>query len=243
MLFDLMTKSALLIVQKASSNSGRVGERLRGKGYDLDIRCPNEGAKLPDSMEGLDAVVIFGGPMSANDDATLPGVRAQLDFLPTAMESGKPILGICLGAQLVARTLGATVRPHPDGLVEIGYHRIVPTTAGAHHFDRPMMVYHWHREGFDLPRDAICLATGDRFTHQAFRYGDNTYGVQFHPEVVRATIELWTERASQHLDLPGAHPRDAQLADFDRHDPGTDRWLDRFLDRVLDSRKLGGVGD
>ena len=231
-----MTKSALVIVQRPSSDPGRVGEVLRALDYDLDIRCPNEGVKLPgspESMDAFDAVVIFGGPMSANDDATLPGVRAQLDFLPTAMESGKPILGVCLGAQLIARTLGATVTPHPDGLVEVGYREIVPTPEGSHHFEGPMMVYHWHREGFDLPSGATCLATGEEFAHQAFRYGDNIYGVQFHPEVGRATIELWTERAAHDLKLPGAHARHVQLAHFDRHGPGAARWLNRFLAQIM----------
>ena len=72
-------------------------------------------------MDGYAGTIVFGGPMSANDDGKLPGIRAQLDWIPTALDSGRPFLGICLGAQLLARALGATVKPHPAGLAEIGY--------------------------------------------------------------------------------------------------------------------------
>ena len=168
-----MAKKALAIVQQATSNPGRVGERLVDMGFALDVRCPNTGDRLPANLDGFDAVVIFGGPMSANDDATVPGVRAQLDFLPTVFETETPTLGICLGAQLLARSLGSSVKRHPHGFVEVGYHPIVPTAEGEAHFQGPMMAYQWHREGFDLPHGAVCLATGETFKNQAYRYGDN----------------------------------------------------------------------
>lgn len=228
-----MMKTALMIVQQSSSNPGRVGDRLRQMGFELDIRCPNVGDRLPGTLDGLDAVVIFGGPMSANDDATVPGVRAQLDFLPTVFETGTPTLGICLGAQLLARTLGSSVKRHPHGLVEVGYHPIVPTAEGTGHFLGPMMAYQWHREGFDLPHGATCLATGETFRNQAFRYGDSVYGVQFHPEVLRVMIEVWTTRAAEDLILPGAQSKADQLRDFDRHDPAIDLWLEMFLGRIF----------
>lgn len=228
-----MAKTALVIVQQETSNPGRVGGRLRDLGFGLDVRCPNLGERLPGSLDGFDAVVIFGGPMSANDDASVPGVRAQLDFLPTIFETETPTLGICLGAQLLARSLGSTVKRHALGFVEVGYHPIVPTSEGAEHFQGPMMAYQWHREGFDLPHGATCLATGELFKNQAYRYGDRVYGIQFHPEVVRDTIDLWTTKGTEDLDLPGAQPRDEQLRDFDRYDPAIDRWLDGFLGRVF----------
>ena len=227
-----MAKTALVIVQQASAHPGRVGDRLRGMGFGLDIRYPNAGDRLPPSVDGFDALVIFGGPMSANDDA-LPGVRAQLDFLPSALQNSTPTLGICLGAQLLARALGAPVKRHPEGLVEIGYHPIIPTHTGAEHFGGPMKAFHWHREGFDLPRGATCLATGETFQNQAFRYVDSVYGIQFHPEVIRETIELWTTKTPKDLVLPGAQSREEQLIDFDRYDPAIDHWLKTFLGKVF----------
>lgn len=228
-----MARTALAIVQQATSDPGRVGERLRDLGYALDIRYPNTGDRLPGTLDGFDGVLIFGGPMSANDDGTLPGVRAQLDFLPTVFESQTPTLGICLGAQLLSRALGASVTRHPLGFVEVGYHPIDPTPEGAAHFPDPMMAYQWHREGFDLPHGATCLATGETFRNQAYRYGDRVYAIQFHPEVVHDTIDLWTTKAPEDLVLPGAQPRDDQLRDFARYDPAIDRWLDTFLAQVF----------
>jgi GMP synthase (glutamine-hydrolysing) len=96
-----------------------------------------------------------------------------------------------------------------------------------------MKVFQWHREGFDLPWGTTCLATGETFRNQAFRYGDSVYGIQFHPEVVRETIDLWTTKAPDDLVLPGAQSRDDQLGDFDLCDPAIDRWLGMFLGKIF----------
>ena len=104
-----MTGKALFIVHQKTSDPGRIGSLLREGGYVLDTRCPNLGDPLPETLDGHDVVVIFGGPMSANDGHVTPGIRAELDFIPTVLEAGTTLLGICLGAQLVARALGAAV--------------------------------------------------------------------------------------------------------------------------------------
>ncbi len=235
-----VSKTALLIVHQETSDPARVGRLVAERGYRLDVRCPNIGDALPESMDRHDAVVVFGGPMSANDGSKMPGIRAELDFIPTALESGKPFFGVCLGAQLLARALGAPVSAHPDGLAEIGYTAITPTAAGRGHFDGPMMVYQWHREGFELPHGATLLAEGETFANQAYRYG-NAVGIQFHPEVVLETIERWTTVAAEHLKRPGAQPREAHIAGFARWDPALDRWLNRFLDHLLGPAPGGGT--
>lgn len=173
--------------------------------------------------------------MSANDGRDMPGIGAELDFISTALESGKPFLGICLGAQLLAKTLGAHVTTHPAGLAEIGYARIVPTTEGMAYLDGPMMVYEWHREGFDLPRGATLLAEGSVFPNQFFRYGDHAYGVQFHPEVTGETIKRWTIRSAERLKLPGAQPREAHLSGHASFDGTLNRWIQRFMDHLFGS--------
>jgi len=235
-----MLGKALLIVHQKTSDPGRIGRLLREVGYDLEIRCPNLGDPLPETLDEHDAVVIFGGPMSANDGHITPGIRAELDFIPTVLEAGTKLLGICLGAQIIARALGATVTRHPDGITEIGYTGIAPTPEGRRLFDRPMMVYQWHREGFELPRGATRLAENEVFDNQAFRYGEATYGVQFHPEVTKAIVERWTEKAAHDLALPGAQARDDQLASFDRYDAQVEIWARRFLDAILGTRLSDG---
>lgn len=222
-------KKILVIVHQQTSNPGRVGQILRDRGYTLDIRVPSLLEELPATMDSHDAVVIFGGPMSANDSETLPFIRTELDWIPVALESGKPFLGICLGAQLLARVLGAVVKPHPEGMTEIGYFPIFPTPAGRKHFGKALKVYHWHSEGFELPQGAVKLAEGEIFTNQAFRYGENAYGLQFHPEITRNMLERWTTEGAHMLTLPGAQSRDEQIQKHSEYALDLEKWLEDFL--------------
>ena len=219
----------LLVMQARDASAGRCRRKLRERGYPLDYCYPLAGERLPVDMDSYAGAVVFGGPMSANDDGKLPGIRAQLDWIPRALASGQPFLGICLGAQLLARALGATVKPHPAGLAEIGYFAVQPTPAGQAVFDAPLHVYHWHHEGFDLPVGTELLATGERFPHQAYRYGVNAFGVQFHPEVNQRILEAWLVEGAKELDAPGAQSAAEQRDHHARHDAALDRWFEGFL--------------
>lgn len=229
-----MAGKVLIVVHQENSTPGRVGELLEARGYALDRRCPNLGDPLPPTLEGHAAAVVFGGPMSANDDH-LDGIRAELTWLETVIPSERPLLGICLGAQLIARTLGARVGPHPGGLVEIGYHEVQPTGTDRSFLGEPTVFYQWHRETFELPEGSLHLAANEAFPNQAFRYDGKVYGLEFHPEMTKTMVERWSgsEKGSQQLVLPGAQPRAEQLLNFDRFAPASDRWLERFLDHHL----------
>jgi GMP synthase (glutamine-hydrolysing) len=173
----------------------------------------------------------MGGCMSANDD--LPGLRVELSLIERALDAEIPYLGICLGAQLLARALGARVGPHPGGHAEIGYFPIYATPEGGELFAMGHRVYHWHMEGFELPVGAELLATGELFPNQAIRYGANAYGIQFHPEVTPEIMEDWLKDSPERLSLPGAQcPQTQRAHRRDHHEP-LGHWLDRFLDRWL----------
>lgn len=227
-----MSRKILTVVHQEHSTPGRVGEFLTKRGYTLDRRCPCMGDPLPTDLSDYAACVIFGGPMSANDDH-LPGIRAELDWLEKhALNSDWPLLGICLGGQQIARVLGARVGRHGDGLVEIGYYEVAPTQRGGDFLDCPTVFYQWHTETFEIPDDAVHLAHSENFPGQAFRYDGSTYAIEFHPEMTREMIDKWckSESGSPKLELPGAQPREAHLKGYDRFAAETDRWLEWFLD-------------
>ena len=230
-----MSRKVLIVVHQEKSTPGRVGEFLTARGFELDRRCPNLDDPLPTDLSEYAASVIFGGPMSANDDH-LPGIRAELEWLEKhALPSGRPLLGICLGGQQIARVLGARVGRHCDGLVEIGYYEVTPTESGSDFLECPTIFYQWHTETFEIPDDAVHLAHNENFAGQAFRYDGCIYAIEFHPEMTREMVDSWcrSEGGSPKLGLPGAQPREAHLEGYVRFAAETDRWLGRFLDQRL----------
>ena len=227
-----MAKDILIIVHQETSNPGLVGEGLVSRGYTLDRRCPCIGDALPTELSRYEGIVIFGGPQSANDDH-IPGIRLELDWLEaTVLPAEIPVLGICLGAQQIARVMGAKVGPHPDGVVEIGYWEVSPTEAGQAFLPVPTMFYQWHAETFEIPAGAIHLASSSAFPGQAFIYNNRIFGIEFHPEMTRQMIDLWasSETGSKKLSLCGAQQHKEQLENHDRFASASHSWLDQFLD-------------
>jgi GMP synthase (glutamine-hydrolysing) len=224
-------RPVLIVLHQETSSPGRVGNALRALGHALDIRRPRFGDPLPDTLGEHAGAVIFGGPMSANDPDDF--VRREIDWIEVPLRERRPFLGICLGAQMLAMQLGARVAPHPEGRAEIGYYPIRPTAAGRKlcpHW--PDHVYHWHREGFELPSGADQLAEGGDFPVQAFQY-DNAFGLQFHPDVTYAMMYRWTTRGHARLDAPGARARHQHFADRAVHDWAERLWLAHFIDGWL----------
>ncbi len=238
-----MNPKILIIVHQATSVPGRVGLFLRQRGFELDIRRPILGDSLPSSLDDYAGAVIFGGPMSAYDDETIEGLKREIDWIDVPLRQGVPLLGLCLGGQMLARHLGAEVYPHPENQAEIGYYPIEATPAGIERFGPwPKCVYQWHRDGFRLPEGARLLATGPgAFPNQAFDYNDTAVGLQFHPEVTLAMTHRWTVKAEHRLVLPGARPRATHFADRLKYDSAVVSWLNRLLDNWLASDKRGAI--
>jgi len=221
----------LVVLHQECSTPGRVGNALRALGHRLDIRRPRFGDTLPETLDDHAGAVVFGGPMSANDPDEF--VRREIDWISVPLREQRPFLGICLGAQMLAMQLGARVAPHPEGRAEVGYYPIRPTPAGlalCPHW--PDHVYHWHREGFELPAGAELLAEGGDFPVQAFQTG-HAFGFQFHPDVTYAMMHRWTTRGYDRLEAPGARARHHHFADRAVHDVAERAWLKAFLDDWL----------
>jgi GMP synthase (glutamine-hydrolysing) len=175
---------------------GLLGRSVRARGlpivsahaweHDLDGLRPGD----------FGGIAPLGGSMQAWDEDALPYLRRQREFLREAVEEGVPVLGICLGGQLLARALGADVRPAQR--LEAGWLTIEATPEAAGdallaHLSAPVGVYQWHTDVFDLPAGAIRLARSEQSENQAFRYGERAWGLQFHPEVDAPLFAGWMQ--------------------------------------------------
>jgi GMP synthase (glutamine-hydrolysing) len=227
----------LIVLHQEHSTAGRVGLALKATGVRLDIRRPCLGEPLPKTLADHDGAIVFGGPMCANDSAEW--IRREIDWFAIPLAEEKPLLGICLGAQMLARQLGARVFSYQDNRSEIGYFPIRPTDAGdrlcAEPF--PRCVYQWHSDGFDLPAGAELLATGGQdFPNQAYRFGNHAMALQFHPEVTYHMMCRWTLRGAERLTRPGAQQRPGHLGGWFQHDGRVAAWLAAFMPAWLEGR-------
>lgn len=220
----------LTILRQASSTPGRAGQFLNDRGFALDIRRPALGDPLPETLDEHAGVISFGGPMSAND----PEIKREIDWLPVPLAEKRPYLGICLGAQTLVKSLGGKIAAADGEITEIGWYPIKATDEGERVLpDWPGMVYHFHREGFELPKGAILLAEGDAYRNQAFRYGEKAWGVQFHPELTLAMQIRWVRKGSHRFSLPNAQKGRDHLKGRLLYDTAVRKWFNKFLDVVF----------
>lgn len=182
----------------AFEGTGSIASWLEAKGASVGTTRFYESPALP-PLSGLELVVAMGGPMSVNDEARHPWLAAEKRFLREAVESGVAVLGICLGAQLLASAFGAAVRAAKHR--EIGWFEIeaVPAPAGAFPLPERATVLHWHGETFDLPDDAVHLARSAACEHQAFQVGPRAIGLQFHPEATPESLRALVENCRDEL--------------------------------------------
>lgn len=224
-------RPVLIVLHQEHSTPGRVGLRLVERGYRLDIRRPRFGDPLPETLADHAGAVIFGGPMSVNDEEDY--IHRETDWLEVPLAEGAPFLGLCLGAQMLARHLGAAVAEHPEGRVEVGYYPLRATESGSRLMAWPDHVHHFHREGFDLPSGAALLAEGDVFRNQAFSYGPSAFAIQFHIELTNAMVGRWTRRIAERVMRPGEQEAAEHFVGRALHDWKTAIFLETFLDHWL----------
>lgn len=207
--------SRLLVFQHVAAEPlGTLDRLIRRRGH--RIKFVNF-ERHPDAEPCLDryrGLVVLGGPMNVDEQDRRPHLTTELRAIETALRQDKPVLGICLGAQLLAHVLGAPVTRHRQP--EIGWYDVAATDAGrgdpvlgAIGAARP--IFQWHSYTFELPRDAQHLARSGTCENQAFRYGRAAYGFQFHLEADRALIERWLGIERYRDELAAANlPQDAQ---------------------------------
>src|SRR5579872_3354826 len=184
-------RTALAIRHVTFEDLGSFEKPLHDAGFAIEYRDAGAG----DILRGgtlPDLLVVLGGPIGAYEDADYPFILDELALLTRQMELGRPTLGICLGAQLMARALGAHVYPGKEK--EIGWKPVDLTDAGTasplRHLNG-LALLHWHGDTFDLPAGCDLLASTAICRQQAFSKGPNILGLQFHPEIMASRIEYW----------------------------------------------------
>jgi GMP synthase-like glutamine amidotransferase len=187
--------SDVLVVQNTRiESSGYLGELLSSDGFDItSINAKHE--IIPNKKFSL--VVILGAPESANDD--LPYLRAEQQLIKNSVEKNIPVLGICLGSQLIAKTFGAKIYSGPKK--EIGFYNDLKISSNSTFFSgfqNPFTVFHWHGDTFDLPQGALRLASSEHYPNQAFQY-KSAIGLQFHLEVNEEMVNLWLDNTKEKL--------------------------------------------
>jgi GMP synthase (glutamine-hydrolysing) len=184
-----------------------------------------------------DLVVVLGGPIGVHDDDQYPFIKSEIAFLQKRLTALKPTLGLCLGAQLIAKALGANVYPGP--MKEIGWSPLQLTGAGhtspcKHLTADQAFMFHWHGDTFDLPDDAVLLASTEVCRNQVFVWNDVVMAFQCHPEVRRSNLERWfIGHAFEIANTPGLHAKNLR-ADTQRYAANLERqgrlcfnaWLD-----------------
>jgi GMP synthase (glutamine-hydrolysing) len=200
----------LAVIHGEKVRSGVFGDVVEARGHRLEEWSLAWGTSPPRPLDAYSAVLVFGGAMHADQDGHHPWLREENLFLQRLLDTGMPVLGICLGAQLLAKAAHAHVGPVDEP--EIGWYTVELTEAAA---DDPLLgrlpprfeAFQWHYYEHGLPAGAVELARSPVCT-QAFRLGDSAWGVQFHPEVTLAQVEGWLED-----DEPTPLDRERLLAD------------------------------
>jgi GMP synthase (glutamine-hydrolysing) len=198
----------LTIQNDALSPLGFVGEHAYRRGATVEEVMPHMGDALPRDHAAYDGVIVLGGAMDAFDDEKNPQFPPMIELLRGFHGAEKPIMGICLGAQLVARVFDKPVYRHIE--LELGFTEIEITDQGAATpifagLARRQWVMEWHQDTFDLPEGAELLATGSFCRNQAFRIGDHVYAFQFHFEANKPLLRCWMK--ANETSLGQKHPR------------------------------------
>lgn len=208
--------NVLIIKNVSVEGPGTILDHLRIGAIPCTVIDLEQGQSLPD-IHAYSHVVIMGGPMAVYEMDRTPYLKDEALFIEKAVKADKHVLGVCLGAQMLAHVLGARV--YPGSAKEIGWYDVTLTEEGlldgcmaglAVDGGKTAQVFQWHGDTFDLPRGAVRLASSELFPNQAFRYSDRVYALQFHIEVTPGIVGGWL-RNEKGIDFPLIDKRSQEI--------------------------------
>lgn len=204
-------KNILILQHEAHEGIGAWEPLFKAQGRRVVTRKLFEGEKVPleEELCEWDGIVIMGGSMSANDGDKLDFIRDEISMVPQAIELKIPLLGVCLGSQIIAKALKSKISKLPKK--EIGWYPMHLGLSSSKDnllggLSGPLMMFQWHGETFELPSGSVHLAKSELCPNQAFKYTDRVYGLQFHCELTDSMIRDWVERGREEILQAGLSP-------------------------------------
>ena len=209
--------TVLIIVHVESEGPGTLGAFLESSGANVSLARVYAGERLPENIDNLGAIISMGGPMNVYEEQEYPFLRDETVLLQKAIAANRPVLGICLGAQMIAKASGRGVVKFPKE--EVGWGKVFLTDAGRddllfNGLPATLDVLQWHGDMFEIPEAGASIATGDDCPNQAFRYR-NAFGLQFHVEVTREILADWFKDSPDLGKILRRH--DEVKPDLDQH--------------------------
>lgn len=232
-------EGVLVLQHIACEPPGVYEDVLQSRRIDIHRVEIDEGQAIPD-WRSFGGIVVMGGPMSVNDDVSLPWLKEEKAFIRDAVTNGLPVWGVCLGSQLLAASLGGRVYKGP--VPEVGVSPVTLTDAARSdrvfcRLPASVPTLHWHNDTFDLPPGSVLLASSAVYPNQAFRWGACAYGLQFHLEVTPVLARAWAEVPAYASDLErilGLDGPSRLLEDLADSGPAMNNYACEMFERWLD---------
>ncbi len=219
---EVKTPRKVLILQNVGTEGpGTIVRALREAGIHWDLVKAYAGEFIPSSLDGYSALIVLGGPMGAYEDDKFPYLLKEIRLIESVLREGYPMLGICLGSQLIAKAAGARV--YKGSTKEIGWYKVSLTEEGVRDgltatLPHDQMVFQWHGDSFDLPTGGTLLATSKDYPNQLVRLGRSAYAMQFHLEVTEEMVRQWLEvGAAEVKEFGGAQLATSIIKDTEKY--------------------------